>query len=81
MTWRQVVVLNVVPGLVMSLLLLVFLGTLRLGSKATAKNRPELANHAEDPPSQTLAEYGRGLRALLRNRGLLLLSTSGAFVR
>src|SRR5690242_18599474 len=33
LTWREVVVLNVVPGLVMSLLLLVFLGTLRLGGK------------------------------------------------
>src|SRR3954471_6673976 len=36
LTWRQVVVLNVVPGLVMSLLLLVFLGTLQLGPKKAA---------------------------------------------
>src|SRR2546421_5045787 len=34
LTWRAVVILNVMPGLVMSLLILVFLGTLRLGPKA-----------------------------------------------
>ena len=70
-TWRQVVVLNVVPGLVMSVLLLVFLGTLRIGSKKAASH--------DDTPSQSLADYGRGLRQLLRNRSLMLLSTSGAF--
>ncbi len=69
-SWRQVVVLNVVPGLVMSGLLLVFLGTLRLGSRKAASS---------DEPRQTLAEYGRGLRQLFGNRSLVLLSTSGAF--
>jgi FSR family fosmidomycin resistance protein-like MFS transporter len=72
LTWREVVVLNVIPGLVMSLLLLAFLGTLRIGRKnATAA--------VDDVPRQTLAEYGRALRQLLRNRSLILLSTSGAF--
>ena len=33
MTWREVMVLNVLPGLVMSLLILVFLGTLKLGRR------------------------------------------------
>jgi MFS family permease len=72
-TWRQVVVVNVIPGLVMSVLLLVFLGTLRLGSRKTA------AAARDDTPGQSLADYGRGLRQLLRNRSLMLLSTSGAF--
>jgi MFS family permease len=36
-SWRQVVVMNVVPGLVMSVMLLVFLGTLQLGSKKKAE--------------------------------------------
>ena len=36
LTWRQVVMINVVPGMVMSLLILVFLGTLRIGSKKFA---------------------------------------------
>src|SRR5690349_16843463 len=37
LTWRQVVVLNVIPGLVMSLMILAFLGTLRLGPKNEKK--------------------------------------------
>jgi MFS family permease len=76
LSWREVVLLNVVPGLVMSLLLLVFLGTLKLGRKAgAAKSGPA----AIDDTPQSLADYARGLRALFRNRGLVLLSTSGAF--
>ena len=74
MTWRQVVVLNVLPGLLVALVLLVFLGTLSIGRKGGAP-RPD----AGDPPPQSLADYRRGLRQLLRNRSLVLLSTSGAF--
>ena len=72
LSWREVVVLNVLPGLLMSLLLLVFLGTLRIGSK-------KAAGTVGDAPRQSLADYGRGLRTLMRNRSLVLLSTSGAF--
>jgi sugar phosphate permease len=72
-SWRHVVMLNVVPGLVMSALLLVFLGTLQLGPKKKAPPAGEEAS------GQSLAEYGRNLRQLLRNRSLVLLSTSGAF--
>ena len=71
-TWREVVVLNVLPGIVVSLLLLVFLGSLQLGRKKPAGT-------AAESPSQNLASYVGGLKALLRNRSLLLLSTSGAF--
>jgi MFS transporter, FSR family, fosmidomycin resistance protein len=71
-SWREVVMLNVVPGLVMSALLLVFLGTLQLRPKKPADS-------TEEPAGQSLAEYGRGLRELFRNRSLVLLSTSGAF--
>ena len=70
LTWREVVVLNVMPGLVISLLLLVMLGTLKLGGKKAA---------AIDEAPQSLADYARGLRRLFRNRSLVLLSTSGAF--
>jgi MFS family permease len=73
LSWREVVVLNVIPGLVVSLLLLVFLGTLRLGGQ------PGAAARVDDTPGQSLAEYARGLRALFGNRSLVLLSTSGAF--
>ena len=72
LSWREVVLLNVLPGLLMSLLLLVFLGTLRLGG------RPASAP-ADETEGQSFASYVQGLRALLRNRSLVLLSTSGAF--
>ena len=74
-TWREVVVLNVLPGLVVALVLLVFLGTLSVGRKGGTAARPDVG----DPPPQSLADYARGLRPLLRNRSLVLLSTSGAF--
>src|SRR3954451_9116905 len=39
LTWREVVILNVVPGLAMSLTILVFLGTMTVsGKKAAAKD-------------------------------------------
>jgi MFS family permease len=74
MTWRQVVILNVIPGLVIALVLLVFLGTLRLGGK---KARKDGATH--EGGAQSLREYFRGLAPLFRNRSLILLSTSSAF--
>jgi len=58
LTWREVVVLNVVPGLVMSLTILALLGTLTVGGKAKK----------EDGTHQTLREYLGGVPALFRNR-------------
>lgn len=75
LSWREVVVLNVLPGLVVALVLLVFLGTLQIGRKAGAVK----AVDASEPGPQSLADYARGLRELARNRSLVLLSTSGAF--
>ncbi|HEX4779589.1 MAG TPA: MFS transporter [Usitatibacter sp.] len=72
LTWREVVVLNVIPGLVMSLLLLVFLGTLRIGGRRRDAT-------AEVEPGQGLSQYFSGLPALFRNRSLLLLTASSAF--
>src|SRR3954470_6672148 len=70
LTWREVVVLNVVPGLVMSFMLLVFLGTLRIGAKAKPGAEEKV---------QSLRDYFRGVPALFRNRSLVLLTTGGAF--
>jgi predicted MFS family arabinose efflux permease len=72
LTWREVVVLNVIPGLVISMLMLVFLGTLRIGPKGKA-------NAAEDGERQSLRDYFRGVPALFRNRSLVLLTMSSAF--
>jgi MFS family permease len=69
LSWREVVVLNIVPGIVMALLILGYLGTLKLASK----------HEADAHDGQTLREYVAGLRALAKNRNLVLLSTSSAF--
>jgi MFS family permease len=58
--------MNVLPGLVVALLMLAFLGTLRLGSRRAAQ-------------PQSLAQYMDGLRELLANRALILLSTGSIF--
>lgn len=71
LTWREVVILNVLPGLVMAVLLLLMLGTLSLGAKA-GKAKPE-------GRVQSLADYFRGVPALFRNRSLVMLTTSSAF--
>src|SRR5260370_4255427 len=71
LTWREVVILNVVPGVVIALLLFVFLGTLRLGGRKAEASR--------DSGTQSLRDYFRGLPELFRNRGLILLSASSAF--
>jgi MFS family permease len=69
LTWREVVILNVMPGLVMSLLILVLLGTLTLGSKSKGA----------DGKVQGLREYLAGVPALFRNRSLVMLTSSSAF--
>jgi MFS family permease len=66
-TWREVVVLNVMPGLVVALLMFVFLGSMRLGARKTAGE------------SQTLGQYWQGVRQLFRNRALVFLSTGSTF--
>src|SRR5205085_7325221 len=73
LSWREVVVINVIPGMVMSMLLLVFLGTMSLGAKKAA------AKTDDDGRVQSFADYFRGVPALFRNRSLMLLSTSSAF--
>ena len=71
-TWRQIVVMNTIPGAVMSLLILVYLGTLQFGRK---NNKAVAA----EPAGQGLAEYAQGFRSLFKNRILILLAVSSAF--
>ena len=71
LTWREVVIINVVPGLVMALLLLAFLGTIQLGAK---KDKA-----ADDGRVQSFREYFSGVPALFRNRSLVVLTASSAF--
>ncbi|WP_018992955.1 MFS transporter [Aromatoleum evansii] len=71
-TWRDIVVMNVVPGLALAVAMVAMLGTLR-GGRTTAT--PAGAAGRGQPPG----EFRRGLRALLGNRSLVLLSASSAF--
>jgi MFS family permease len=68
-SWREVVVANVLPGLLVALLMFVFLGTLRLQSR-----KPDGATKG-----QSLREYAKGLAPLFRNRSLVLLCTGSSF--
>jgi len=70
LTWREVVIVNVVPGILIALLLFVFLGTLQLKGKK---------REASSDGGQSLRGYFQGLPELFRNRGLILLSMSSAF--
>jgi MFS family permease len=72
LTWREVVIINVIPGLLMALLILVFLGSMRLGSRAREKA-------ADDGKVQSLRDYFAGVPQLFRNRSLVMLTTSSAF--
>jgi MFS family permease len=75
LTWREIVVLNVIPGLLMSAVILLFLGSVTLRGKADKAGRPPAADHR----AQSLGEYLSGLRQLLKNRNLIYLSISSAF--
>ena len=66
-SWREVVVMNVLPGLVVALLMFVFLGSMRLGAKKSSAD------------IQSLSDYMKSVRQLFRNRALILLSTGSTF--
>lgn len=75
MAWREVVVINVIPGIVVSAVLLFMLGRMHLASKKNKHAVPE----AETLEKQSLASYARGVAALFRNKSLVLLTTGSAF--
>jgi sugar phosphate permease len=72
MSWREVVVANVVPGVVMAVLILVLLGafTVARGGEDDLNARGE---------RRSASEYLRGFASLLGNRGLMLVSVGSAF--
>jgi sugar phosphate permease len=76
-SWREVVVINVVPGLVMAVLILVMVGaltTVRDGDKP----RKEGVN-AGSGSNWNARQYIQDLGSLLRNRALMLICVSGGF--
>ena len=74
LSWRSIVILNVIPGVLMAFLILYFLGTLRIGSA----KEPERAA-GEQHEGQSVKEYVRGFSELLKNRELLILSVGSGF--
>jgi len=71
--WRTVVVINVVPGLVMSALILVLLGAFSI-SRAGDKNAINAGAAARG-----FRDYLRDCATLLRNKALILVACSSAF--
>ena len=67
-TWRQVMMFNVIPGIVMSVAILWYLGKLELHS--TGKTKEQAPN---------LSEVLKGFVGLLKNSTLMMLVVSSAF--
>jgi FSR family fosmidomycin resistance protein-like MFS transporter len=70
--WRQVVVINVIPGVVMAVLILWLLRNLYITSSKDKSSKPSKEGIG-------FREYVSGLVPLLKNRNLLLISTSSGF--
>lgn len=71
-TWRTVVVINVVPGIVMAVLILVLLGAFAMpGSQGESMNA--------GGQRRSLGHYAGEFASLLRNRTLMLVCASSAF--
>jgi MFS family permease len=67
-TWRQVMIFNIIPGIFMSIAILWYLGRLQIDGKGKASQR-----------NLSLNEVLKGFSGLLKNSTLMLLATSSAF--
>jgi sugar phosphate permease len=72
-SWRQVVVINVIPGITMAALILLMLGAL-----ATAKSGESSGINAGGD-KRSLRQYLADLGSLLRNKALMIVSVSASF--
>jgi FSR family fosmidomycin resistance protein-like MFS transporter len=72
MSWRSALVINVLPGAVMAVLILVFLGAF-----AVESNRGKTSDTAKTRGGTRA--YLRDVASLLHNRGLMLIACSGMF--
>ncbi len=71
LTWRQVVIVNVIPGIAMSVLLLLLLGGMRSKPRATSAGAAR--------PKRSPIDVLRDFRTLLTNRVLIFLCASSVF--
>ncbi len=86
LSWREIVVLNVVPGAAMSMLILFFLGTMTFAPKQKAKTPVEVSEanssnavNVADSKGQSMRSYVAGMRTLMQTPGLFLLTLSSGF--
>src|SRR5262249_38059626 len=71
LTWREVVVINVIPGIVMAAILLIALGSMQA--------RPRPSSGGVVPPKRTLIDVLRDFPRLLSNQTLIFLCASSVF--
>jgi MFS family permease len=82
LSWREIVMWNVIPGAAMSVLILYFLGAMVFAPKADGQPsvRTELNPVRPEPvEGQSLASYMQGLRTLMKTKGLFMLTLSSSF--
>ena len=79
LSWREIVVLNVVPGAAMSMLILFFLGTMTFAPKKKTAPLSEAPVAAADAMGQSMHSYLQGVKDLMRTPGLFLLTLSSGF--
>jgi MFS family permease len=72
MSWRNVMMLNVLPGVIMSSIILLSLGRMQSEMDEAGSKRPADAR-------ASLAKRLDGFRQLMANRTLVMISISGAF--
>lgn len=72
MSWRNVVVVNIAPGILMACAILFFVGGLHVAGEAGAPRRSATGHSA-------LTARLRDLRELLKNRTLVMISLGSAF--
>jgi MFS family permease len=71
MAWREVMMINVLPGILVAVILLLMLRATKLSAKHKAAASPS--------EKQSLGSYARGVIALFRNKSLIILTSSSAF--
>lgn len=71
LSWRQTVVVNVVPGIVMAVMILVMLGAFTPAKTGDALN--------ESGEKRSFLDYARNFASLLRNKTLMLIAASSSF--
>jgi MFS family permease len=71
LSWREIVMVNLAPGVVIACLILAFLGTWSVMDDGSGAKKPAKV--------QSVAQYWEGLKKLLRMRSLAVLLASSVF--